>query len=105
VTPAVKREATTLSSSFIAPAAGGRTTDLADRQTAVVGNVESSIAAQAQSLSDAADKILVFKPDELKSLNMVTAAVAPATGPATAKTLPGRLGERRDDGTIVHQPR
>ena len=55
---AVKRAATSLSSSFIAPAAGGRTADLADRQTAVVGNVQSSIAAQATSLSDAADKIL-----------------------------------------------
>jgi hypothetical protein len=58
VAPAVKRAATSLSSSFIAPAAGGRTSDLADRQTAVVGKVESSIAAQAASLSDAADKIL-----------------------------------------------
>src|SRR6201988_1405771 len=60
VAPAVKRAATTLSSSFIAPAAGGRTTDLADRQTAVVGKVESSIAAQAASLSGAADKILAM---------------------------------------------
>jgi hypothetical protein len=58
VAPAVKRAATSLSSSFIAPAAGGRTADLADRQTAVVGKVETSIAAQAASLSDAADKIL-----------------------------------------------
>jgi hypothetical protein len=58
VAPAVKRAATSLSSGFIAPAAGGRTADLADRQTAVVGKVESSIATQAASLSDAADKIL-----------------------------------------------
>ena len=58
VAPAVKRAATSLSSGFIAPAAGGRSADLADRQTAVVGKVESSIAAQAASLSDAADKIL-----------------------------------------------
>jgi hypothetical protein len=58
VAPAVKRAAASLSSSFIAPAAGGHTADLADRQTAVVGKVESSIAAQAASLSDAADKIL-----------------------------------------------
>jgi hypothetical protein len=57
VAPAVKRAATSLTSGFIAPAAGGRG-DLADRQTAVVGKVESSIAAQAASLSDAADKIL-----------------------------------------------
>src|SRR3954465_13916055 len=60
VAPAVKRAATSLSSGFIAPAAGGRTGDLADRQTAVVGKVESSIAAQAASLSDAADKILAM---------------------------------------------
>jgi hypothetical protein len=58
VAPAVKRAATSLSSSFIAPAASGRTADLADRQTAVVDKVESSIAAQAASLSGAADKIL-----------------------------------------------
>ncbi|MEH2563524.1 hypothetical protein [Bradyrhizobium sp. AZCC 2289] len=60
VAPAVKRAATSLSSSFIAPAAGGRTADLADRQNAVVGKVESSIAAQAASLSGAADKILAM---------------------------------------------
>jgi hypothetical protein len=60
VAPAVKRAAASLSSSFIAPSAGGRTADLADRQNAVVGKVESSIAAQAASLSDAADKILVM---------------------------------------------
>jgi hypothetical protein len=60
VAPAVKRAATSLSSSFIAPAAGGHSSDLADRQTAVVGKVESSIAAQAASLSNAADKILAM---------------------------------------------
>jgi hypothetical protein len=60
VAPAVKRAATSLSSGFIAPAAGGRTSDLADRQTAVVGKVEGSIASQAASLADAADKILAM---------------------------------------------
>ena len=60
VAPAVKRAAASLSSGFIAPAAGGRSADLADRQTAVVGKVESSIATQAASLSDAADKILAM---------------------------------------------
>jgi hypothetical protein len=60
VAPAVKRAAASLSSGFIAPAAGGRTADLADRQTAVVGKVEGSIATQAASLSDAADKILAM---------------------------------------------
>lgn len=60
VAPAVKRAATSLSSGFIAPAAGGRTADLADRQTAVVGKVEGSIATQAASLAEAADKILAM---------------------------------------------
>jgi hypothetical protein len=60
VAPAVKRAAASLSSGFIAPAAGGRSADLADRQTAVVGKVESSIATQAASLSEAADKILAM---------------------------------------------
>jgi hypothetical protein len=34
------------------------------------------------------DRLFVFKPDELKSLNMVTAAAAPApiAGPAATKT-------------------
>src|SRR4029077_8317204 len=53
VAPAVKRAATSLSAGFIAPAAGGRTADLADRQNAVVGKVENSIATQAASLTDA----------------------------------------------------
>jgi hypothetical protein len=60
VAPAVKRAANSLASGFIAPAAGGRTGDLADRQTAVVGKVENSIATQAASLADAADKILAM---------------------------------------------
>ena len=58
VAPAVKRAAASLSSTFIAPSAGGRSVDLAERQTAVVGKVESAIAAQAASLAGAADKIL-----------------------------------------------
>src|SRR4030081_3507567 len=76
VAPAVKRAATSLSSSFIAPAAGGRTSDLADRQTAVVGKVESSIAAQAQSLSDAADKILAMPRVEPMRFQTLSPAAA-----------------------------
>src|SRR5258708_14922869 len=60
VAPAVKRAATSLPSTFIAPAAGGGTSDLADPPTRAVGNAASSIAAQAASLSDAADKILAM---------------------------------------------
>ncbi len=58
VAPAVKRAATSLSSGFIAPAAGGRSVELAERQSAVVGKVEGAIAAQSASLADAADKFL-----------------------------------------------
>src|SRR4030088_2709413 len=78
VAPAVKRAATSLSSGFIAPAAGGRTSDLADRQTAVVGKVESSIAAQAASLSDAADKILAMprvEPTRFQTLSPAEAVL------------------------------
>jgi len=57
VAPAVKRAAEGLATSFIAPAAGGRG-DLADRQTNVVGRVESAVAAQSAALAAAADKIL-----------------------------------------------
>jgi hypothetical protein len=78
VAPAVKRTATSLSSGFIAPAAGGRTTDLADRQTAVVGKVETSIAAQAASLSGAADKILsipLVEPVRFQSMSPAEAVL------------------------------
>jgi hypothetical protein len=64
VAPAVKRAADGMMSGFIAPAAGGRTTDLADRQTAVVGKVETSVASQAAALSAAADKIMAAAPVE-----------------------------------------
>ena len=64
VAPAVKRAADGLTSGFIAPAAGGRTADLAERQTAVVGKVEAAVAAQAQALSAAADRILNAEPVE-----------------------------------------
>ena len=77
VAPAVKRAAASLSSGFIAPAAGGRTADLADRQTAVVGKVESSIAAQAASLAEAAEKILAtprVEPARFQAMSPAEAA-------------------------------
>jgi hypothetical protein len=64
VAPAVKRAADGLVSGFIAPVAGGRSGDLAERQTAVVGKVEGAVAAQAAALSAAADKILAATPVE-----------------------------------------
>jgi hypothetical protein len=62
--PAVKRAADDLGKSFIAPAAGGRTADLAGRQTAVVDNVEKAVAAQATALSRAASDIIGNGPVE-----------------------------------------
>jgi hypothetical protein len=64
VAAAVKRAADDLAKGFIAPSAGGRSADLADRQTAVVGRVEAAVAAQSQALSAAADKILAERPAE-----------------------------------------
>ncbi len=58
VAPAVKRAADGLAAGFIAPAAGGRNADLAERQTSVVGRVESAVATQSAALSAAADTIL-----------------------------------------------
>jgi hypothetical protein len=63
VAPSVKRAADGLVSGFIAPVAGGRG-DLAERQTSVVGKVETAVAAQAKALSDAANKIIDVPPVE-----------------------------------------
>jgi hypothetical protein len=78
VAPAVKRAADGLVSGFIAPAAGGRSVDLADRQTSVVGKVEQAVAAQAKALSDAADKILAvpaIEPERFQSLSTAEAVI------------------------------
>jgi hypothetical protein len=64
VAPAVKRAADGLTAGFIAPAAGGRSLDLAERQTSVVGKVEGAVQAQAQALSAAADKIVALEAVE-----------------------------------------
>ena len=77
VAPAVKRAADGLASGFIAPAAGGRG-DLADRQTSVVGKVESAVAAQSAALSAAADKILQEKrvePERFQPLSTAEAVI------------------------------
>lgn len=78
VAPAVKRAADGLVSGFIAPAAGGRSLDLAERQTSVVGKVEQAVAAQAAALSNAADKILAqpaIEPERFQSLSTAEAVL------------------------------
>lgn len=72
VAPAVKRAADGLAAGFIAPAAGGRTADLVERQTSVVGKVEGAVAAQAAALSNAAQRILavpVVEPARFQPLS------------------------------------
>jgi hypothetical protein len=64
VAPSVKRTADGLTAGFIAPAADGRSADLAQRQTTMVGKVEQAVAAQAAALSRATDKILETPPVE-----------------------------------------
>ncbi|HWA20323.1 MAG TPA: hypothetical protein VG757_15155 [Devosia sp.] len=58
VAPSVKRAAADLSLGFIAPVADGGTTDLVQRQDAVMGTVRDSVAAQSAALTQAADEIL-----------------------------------------------
>ncbi|MET0277657.1 MAG: hypothetical protein ABW198_04915 [Pseudorhodoplanes sp.] len=77
VAPAVKRAADGLTSGFIAPAAGGRG-DLAERQSSVVGKVESAVAAQSAALSAAADKIVQEKriePERFQPLSTAEAVI------------------------------
>jgi hypothetical protein len=76
VAAAVKRAADDLAKGFIAPSAGGRTADLADRQTAVVSRVESAVAAQSKALSAAADKVLAERPAEPAQFKPLSTAEA-----------------------------
>ena len=78
VAPAVKRAAEGLTSSFIAPAAGGRTPDLAARQTAMVGRVESAVGVQSTALAAAAERILAapaVEPARFQSLSQAEAVL------------------------------
>jgi hypothetical protein len=53
-----------------------------------LGDMGISLQAWVHAMETPHDKLFVFKPDELKSLNIVTAAPAPpvAPAPAPAKT-------------------
>jgi hypothetical protein len=53
-----------------------------------LGEMGVSLQVWVHAMETPHDKLFVFKPDELKSLNMVTAVAAPApvSGPATPKT-------------------
>lgn len=76
--PAVRRAADDLVTGFIAPAADGRTADLAGRQSTVVGSVEKAVQAQASALSQAANKIIgtgTVEPARFQPLSTAEAVV------------------------------
>jgi hypothetical protein len=60
-----------------------------------LGEMGVSLQVWVHAMETPHDKLFVFTPDELKSLNIVTADTTVAGHP-TAKTLPSRPGERRD---------
>ncbi len=78
VAPAVKRAADNLAKTFIAPSAGGRVGDLAERQTAVVGRVQEAVTAQAKALSAAADTIIsqpAIEPTRFRAMSTAEAVL------------------------------
>lgn len=58
VAPAVRRAAEDLGRSFIAPIADAGDAELRERQSRVVGTIETAVKAQSQALASAADEIL-----------------------------------------------
>jgi hypothetical protein len=60
--------------------------NIAARCQRYLGDMGVSLQVWVHAMETPHDRLFVFKPDELKSLNMVTASAAPAAGPATGKT-------------------
>jgi hypothetical protein len=78
VAPSVQRAAEDLSRGFVAPVAGGLTADLAQRQTRVVGNVESAVAEQSAALAQTARQIMSMPqvvPERYEPLSTATAVI------------------------------
>ena len=78
VAASVKRAAHDLAAGFIAPVAGGRSADLAERQTAVMTRVEEAVAAQSRALAEAADEILTapqIEPTQFQPLSTAEAVL------------------------------
>jgi hypothetical protein len=77
----------------IQPAAGSPPRDemsvaqnISARCQRYLGEMGISLQVWVHAMETPHDRLFVFTPDELKSLNMVTVASAPTAGPATAKT-------------------
>jgi hypothetical protein len=78
VAASVKRAAHDLAAGFIAPVAGGRSADLAERQTTVMTRVEEAVAAQSRALAEAADEILTapqIEPTQFQPLSTAEAVL------------------------------
>jgi hypothetical protein len=68
--------------------------DISARCQRYLGDMSVSLQVWVHAMETPHDRLFVFKTDELKSLNLVTAAaVAPVNSP---KTLPSHPGERPD---------
>lgn len=76
VAPSVKRAAADLSLGFIAPVANGGTVDLQSRQDQAMDSVKTSVTAQSQALSTAADQILSQPPIPQRRFQPLSAAEA-----------------------------
>ena len=76
VAPSVKRAAADLSLGFIAPVANGGTVDLQSRQDQAMEQVKTSVTAQSQALSTAADQILSQPPIPQRRFQPLSAAEA-----------------------------
>ncbi|NBC22939.1 MAG: hypothetical protein GVY21_05630 [Gammaproteobacteria bacterium] len=76
VAPAISRAVDGLARGFVRPVADGRSADLAQRQTEVVGTVEGVIAETSSTLTAAVDAILARPPAEPLQFQPMSAAEA-----------------------------
>lgn len=79
VAPAIKRAVDGLARGFVRPVADGRTADLAQRQTEVVGSVEQVIAETSVALTGAVDEILARPAADPLQFQPMSAAEAVLT--------------------------
>ena len=94
VAPAIKRAVDGLARGFVRPVADGRTADLAQRQTEVVGSVEQVIAETSVALTGAVDEILARPAADPVQFQPMSAAEAVLT---YADDFVPRLGRRDRD--------
>jgi hypothetical protein len=62
--------------------------DISARCQRYLGDMGINLQVWVHAMETPHDRLFVFKPDELKSLNIVTAGAAPMAAPAPAPTTP-----------------